>query len=348
MTRRTFIGLPIELWHYITSPPIMNIDMWDHSTTLSMLLCNIPVYPPRTTAHRLKKKFDWITAATKGNVEALKWLQENNFIDDSQIDYDAARRADSRLYNNRLLKEGRIGVTLKNINDRSTHLEIIRAKHRRCIYVEPWLKGCDTNLSINRTHDLRAAILYDTHIIHTHDLHAAFLCACEQGRLDTIKWFFVNYENDLINGFICAAEGGQLKVLKLLYLHMSCSTEFFDKTKDYSYWRQATYNAIECGHLRVVKWLYSKLKTGYSASSYCAAGAGQLEILKWLQQNYPEKNGNNAVDSAVFGCRVNVVNWILEQVNSHQFPVAHANHYGVSGPRQIKRCLETIKAEFFQ
>jgi hypothetical protein len=211
-------------------------------------------------------------AIKNGNLLLLKWAYNNNCYFHKSTSYHAASYGKLDIL--AWLRENKFPFNWGTLSAaiRKGHLDIVEWLHNNKF---PW------------TEDIIESAIND---------------AAGYGYLDMIKWLFEhNYPlNDSITYH--AARGKQLELLKWLHeincpadedtLLVAITTGYLDMIKlvyDNGFpWsentiKNATHEAITCGHLHVIKWLHKIKCLNFNYAQNIATQENQPKILKWIK-----------------------------------------------------------------
>jgi hypothetical protein len=126
--------------------------------------------------------------------------------------------------------------------------------------------------------------------------------AARLGHEDVVKWARSHGcpSNDLEELCDIAAEEGNLVMLKIA--HTVLGVPFGDDT----YW-----NAVERGHIHILKWLHAHGCPWHIQSCQCATLNGHFEVLKWLRSIGCPWFNEEAADHAAESGRMEILQWVV-------------------------------------
>jgi len=287
-------GLPLEVWSLIAGflprayIPAFRACCWVFAEAIDppaepVILADILEAPLSYIEWVRRQGCPWdirkaaVRAAERGNVDGLRWLQEDVKIDTEALvaaselgNYGKIRRMASRadtqkfeMRNDEVMKtaveNGHIDV-LEWLVEQGLHTSLdtyvsaVRGGH---IHVLEWLKSRDGS----GRHHARPIIC---------------AVAAATGSIETLKWLqaqdpFYSWDESACEA---AVKGGHFDVLKWLRSQRPPCP-----------WSPSTFiAAIRRGNIEVVEWMETQ-RIGWAVNPiHYAAGAGQLEILKWFHK----------------------------------------------------------------
>ena len=253
-------------------------------------------------AHRIGADFRW--AIQKGNLEFLKYLNENGFCEKKYGRYCLAFCAQAGYL--QVLKYCHEQIHPFKTSTRDTVLSYAASQGHFDLVRYLISLGGRAFLSINSVAgnghlEIFKYIHENRSSFKVHACREAMDLAAENGHLEVVKWLHENSkEGNIESAMKNAARSGHLDILKWLHNIRKNRRALF-----------AIDIAAENGHLEIIKWLNENIdELGSPWAMNTAAENGHLEVVKWLHENREEGCTTKAMDSAAENGHLEVLKWL--------------------------------------